>query len=81
MFLTERVSGILETQMCLHLGICPILHSSAKPQSPPFSVLFVCSRDKVYHKQEILFLLHVPVVRYYMYVRLLHDKHNPYPSD
>ena len=35
----------------------PIKHSSAKRQSPRLSVLFFCSCDMVYHKQEVRFLL------------------------
>jgi len=37
-------------------------------------VLFFCSWDKVYHKQEVRFLL-------YFYVSLSPDKHNPYPLE
>ena len=33
------------------------MHSSAKLQFPPLSVLFLCSCEKVYHKQEVHFLL------------------------
>ena len=34
-----------------------VMHSSAKLQYSPLSVLFFCSRDKAYHKQKI----HVPL--------------------
>ena len=33
------------------------MHSSAKLQSPPLSVLLFCSCDKVHHKQKIRFLV------------------------
>jgi len=34
------------------------MHSSAIFQSTPISVLFFCLCDKVYHKQEVRFLLY-----------------------
>jgi len=35
------------------------MHSSAKRPSPPLSVLFCCSCDKVYYKQGVSFLLYL----------------------
>jgi len=34
-------------------------HSSVNVQAPPISVVFLCPCDKVYHKQEVRFLLHL----------------------
>ena len=45
------------------------MHSSAKLQSLLFSVLFFCLCDKVYHNQEVRFLLYLLAY----YVRLSHD--------
>jgi len=35
------------------------MHSSAKPKVPPLSVVFLCSCDKVYHKQVVRFLVYL----------------------
>ena len=35
------------------------MHSSAKFEDPPIFVVFLCSCDKVYHKQEECFLLYL----------------------
>jgi len=35
------------------------MHSSAKFQASPISVVFLCSCDKVYHKKEVCFLLYL----------------------
>jgi len=35
------------------------MHSSANIQSPLISVVLFCSRDRVYHKQEVQFLLYL----------------------
>jgi len=36
-----------------------VMHSSAIFQSPPISIVFYCSCDKVYHQQEVGFLLYL----------------------
>ena len=35
------------------------MHSSTNVQAPPISVVFYCLCDKVYHKQEVCFLLYL----------------------
>ena len=48
------------------------MHSSAIKQSPLLSILFFCSNDKVYHKQEVRFHL-------YLLGQIATDNHKPNP--
>ena len=44
--------------VCFMVQLLKEMHSTAKLQYPPLSVLFICSCDKVDHKQEVCFLLY-----------------------
>ena len=61
---------LLETRL-LFVGACITVarNENAQCQSPPFSVLFFCSCNKVYHKQEVRFLL-------YKLCQIVTDNHN-----
>ena len=50
--------GSKEAVLIVQWMIVRLIHSSEKLQSPPLSVLF-CSCDKVYHKQNVRFLLYL----------------------
>ena len=73
---TNNVGNIWDSSHSQDVGglllLCYVtMHSSAKPQSPPLSVLSLCSCDKVYHKKEV----------HLVFTRVLPENHNPNPLD
>ena len=54
-----KKSGHFALLCSYNFQINVLMHSSAKPKVPPLSVVFLCSCDKVYHKQVVRFLVYL----------------------
>jgi len=71
----QMLIDVSDTNVSLTLDInieVAFMHRSAIKQSPLLSILFFCSNDKVYHKQEVR-------IHLYLLGQIATDNHKPNP--